>query len=348
MSPRQLAAQLLMVGFEGSAPSAELEDYIGSLAPGAVILFARNAAPPEELAALTASLQRASRQGCGLPLIVAIDQEGGPVARLKAPFFELPGQARLGEMPPGEAEEAAQKAARAIAGELRAAGINLNLAPVLDVRTRPDSAVAARCFSADPERVAALGVATTRGLQEAGVAACGKHFPGHGDTSLDTHRELPTIEHSPERVWRVELTPYRAAIAANLACVMTTHIIYRALDAARPATLSPAVVSGLLRERLGFGGLVLSDDLQMGAIVRGWGLAEAAELAIRAGCDQVLVCNMLRHDEPREVVAHLARRAEEDAELRARMEESLARIAAFKGRWAASPPGANTASRSQG
>jgi beta-N-acetylhexosaminidase len=189
--------------------------------------------------------------------------------------------------------------------------------------------------------VAALGVATLKGFQEAGVAACGKHFPGHGDTSIDTHLELPVIERPEERVWEVELAPYRAAINAGLAGVMTTHIIYRALDAERPATLSPAVVSGLLRGRLGFGGLVLSDDLQMGAIIKRWGLTEAAELALRAGCDQLLVCNMLRRDDPRQVIDHLLRRAEADPDLAARVEESLERILAHKERWGGEPPRAN-------
>jgi len=334
----QQVAQTLMIGFESERATPELEAFIERLCPGAVVLFARNVAPPEKLSGLTRRLQAASVRGCGLPLLVAIDQEGGPVARLKEPFYRLPGQAALGELPAGEGEEAAYRAAHAIGLQMAAVGINLNLAPVLDVRTRPDSAVYSRCFSADPARVAALGVATIRGLQEAGIAACGKHFPGHGDTSTDTHRELPAIDAGEERVWEVELAPYRAAAQAGVAAVMTTHIIYRALDPKLPATLSRAVVSGLLRDRLGFGGLVLSDDLQMGAIIRHWGLASAAELALRAGCDQVLVCNMLRRDDPEALAARLTATAEGDPALAARIAEAASRVLAAKGRWAKGLP----------
>jgi beta-N-acetylhexosaminidase len=338
LSPRQKAAQLLMVGFEGKEPTAELERYIEELCPGGVILFARNVSGPVGIARLISRLQAASRRGCGLPLLVAVDQEGGPVARLREGFSELPGQARLGEMPPAEGKRAAYAAARKTGEELCAVGINLNLAPVLDVRARQDSAVASRCFSSEPERVAALGAETIRGLQEAGVAACGKHFPGHGDTAVDSHLELPVIEHGPERMESTELAPYRAAVAAGVAAVMTTHILYPALDGELPATLSERVVSYLLRGQLGFGGLVLSDDLQMGAIVKHWGLAEAAELALWAGCDQLLVCNMLRRDDPAPLAAHLSARAAADSALAARVEESLRRILAAKERWAAREP----------
>jgi beta-N-acetylhexosaminidase len=325
-----------MVGFEGAEPTAELEGWIEGLCPGGVILFARNVSPePEAVAHLISRLQAASLRGCGLPLLVAIDQEGGPVARLRGErFTHQPSQAVLGGLPVGEAERAVREQAARVGAELNAVGINLNLAPVLDVRTRPDSAVANRCFSEDAGRVAALGVEAILGLQEAGVAACAKHFPGHGDTRLDSHRNLPAIAHGLERLEAVELVPYRAAIEAGVAAVMTTHILYRALDAALPATLSAAVVGGLLRERLGFTGLVLSDDLQMGAIINRWGLSEAAELALRAGCDQLLVCNMLRQDDPGEVARRLAARAREDEALAARLAESAGRLSAAKERWA--------------
>ncbi len=339
LSLRQKIAQLLMVGFEGSEPTAELEGFTWDLCPGSVILFGRNVSTPAGITRLLGRLQAASRRGCEVPLLVAVDQEGGPVTRLREGFSELPGQARLGELPVGRGEQAAYAAARKMGEELAAVGISLNLAPVLDVRAREDSAVAARCFSADPERVAALGAETIRGLQEAGVAACGKHFPGHGDTPVDSHLELPVIEHGLGRLEAVELAPFRTAIKAGVAAVMTTHILYPALDDDLPATLSARVVSGLLRDGLGFGGLILSDDLQMGAIIKRWGLAQAAELALRAGCDQLLVCNMLRYDDPGEVVEHLERRARSDPALAARVEESLSRILAAKERWVASRPG---------
>ncbi|MFH0809448.1 MAG: beta-N-acetylhexosaminidase [Pseudomonadota bacterium] len=335
------AAQTLMVGVPGTEPTPELIRFIEDLCPGGIILFGRNVGTPADMTRLIGRLQEVSLRSSGLPLLVAIDQEGGPVARLKDPFTHQPGQATLGAMGfSAEARKAAYQRALKMGFELAGLGINLNLAPVLDVRTRKDSAVADRCFSDSPEVVASLGVETINGFQEANVAACAKHFPGHGDTPVDSHRRLPQIDHGPDRLRRVELVPYRAAIDAGVAAVMTTHILYRALDATLPATLSPAVVTGLLRTELGFGGLVFSDDLQMGAIVDGWGLAEAAELALRAGCDQLLVCNMLRQDDPRDVLAHLVSRLETDADLREKtLAGAVRRITEAKRRWATGRPG---------
>jgi beta-N-acetylhexosaminidase len=185
----------------------------------------------------------------------------------------------------------AESFARAVGAELRAVGITLDYAPVLDVNTNPANPVIGdRALSEDADEVARLGAAIVRGLQAAGVAACGKHFPGHGDTSADSHLELPLVEHPIERLRDVEFKPFRAAIDAGVTAIMTAHLFLPALDEQRPATLSRRIVSGLLRDELSFGGVVLSDDLEMKAIGADRSVPEAAVLAVEAGCDGLLIC----------------------------------------------------------
>src|SRR5262249_54682891 len=181
-----------------------------------------------------------------------------------------------------------------IAEELSACGIDLDFAPVLDVDTNPKNPVIGdRSFSRDPKRVARLGVALAQGLERSGVASCVKHFPGHGDTSQDSHLTLPRLAHDKQRLWEVELVPFVAAARANLASVMTAHVCFDAFDRL-PATLSPVSLE-LLRQDVEFGGCCISDDLEMRAISETWGVPDAAELAVAAGCDAVLVCHTLRH-----------------------------------------------------
>jgi beta-N-acetylhexosaminidase len=189
-------------------------------------------------------------------------------------------------------EELAHRFARALASELLATGITLDYAPVLDIHTNPGNLVIGdRALAERAEDVARLGRAIIRSLQGAGLAACGKHFPGHGDTSTDSHNELPLVEHPPDRLRAVEFEPFRAAIAERVAFIMTAHVLVPSLDETRPASLSPAIVQQLLREELGFEGVILSDDLEMKAVSARYRVPEAAVEAIRAGCDAVLVCS---------------------------------------------------------
>ena len=224
-----------------------------------------------------------------LPPWVSIDQEGGRVQRLRAPCTEWPPVASLGRS--GD-PDLARRFGRALGRELRSLGITLDYAPVLDVDTNPDNPVIGdRAPSDDPARVAMLGAAVIRALQGCGVAACGKHFPGHGDTDLDSHEALPVVEHERARLDEIELPPFRAAIEAEVAALMTAHVQYRALDESSPATLSHSVVTGLLRGDLGFQGWIVTDDLTMGAITADHTVPAAAVGAIRAGCDSVLLCD---------------------------------------------------------
>jgi beta-N-acetylhexosaminidase len=255
---------------------------------GGVIFFARNVAGPEQVA----DLSRESQELAGdIPLWISVDQEGGRVARLKRPFTEWPPMATLGRAGAPVDEALAQRFAHALAAELHAVGISLDYTPVLDVHTNPRNPVIGdRSLAERADDVARLGSTIIRTLQGAGIAACGKHFPGHGDTSTDSHFEMPLLEHPPDRLDAVELVPFRAAIAADVASIMTAHILIPSLDKEFPGTLSAAIVDGLLKKTLGYQGLVLSDDLEMKAISGRYGHSEATVMAIAAGCDAVLMC----------------------------------------------------------
>jgi beta-N-acetylhexosaminidase len=224
-----------------------------------------------------------------MPAWASVDQEGGRVARLKAPFTEWPPMATLGRS--GDTA-LAERFARALGAELRAVGITLDYAPVLDVHTNSKNPIIGdRALAEKAAEAAALGAAIVRGLQGEHVAACGKHFPGHGDTSTDSHLELPVVEHPPERLREVEFLPFRAAIEAQVATIMTAHVLVPALDEQRPATLSKRIVTGILRQELRYEGVILSDDLEMKALVNDYTVPESAVLAIEAGCDGVLICS---------------------------------------------------------
>jgi beta-N-acetylhexosaminidase len=201
---------------------------------------------------------------------VAIDQEGGRVARLKSPFTEWPPMATLGRS--GDVALAGRFAA-ALAAELRSVGVTLDYAPVLDIHTNPKiQLIGDRALSEDPRQVAALGAAIIAGLQNNGVAACGKHFPGHGDTTVDSHLDLPLIEHPPDRIRRVECVPFQEAIRSGVAFIMTAHVLVPSFDEQKPATLSRRIVFDLLRDELGFGGVILSDDLEMKALAKDYSI----------------------------------------------------------------------------
>ena len=326
MKLRERIGQLFMLGFSGTTVSPELAELISQYRPGGVILFARNLENAAQIIRLTNELQKLSPES---PLLISIDQEGGRVSRLPAGFTIFPACAILGRC--GSADLAYQAAA-ATAAELRAVGINMNMAPVLDVDTNPRNPVIGdRAFSGDPAEVCALGLATLAGLQDHGVVACGKHFPGHGDTSVDSHKELPVVEATRTRLDQVELRPFRHAIENSLASLMTAHVLYPALDANLPATLSPPILTGLLRQKLAFDGLILTDDLEMHAIIDHYGIEEAAVQAIQAGADMLLICK----ERDREVAAMEAvyRAAQAGTIAEERLQASVDRIARVKKRF---------------
>ena len=306
---------------------------------GGVILFARNIEAPEQVAELSLDLRGLAAD---LPLWVSVDQEGGRVARLKAPFTEWPPMAALGRS--GDVE-LARRFAIALATELRAVGITLDYAPVLDIHTNPDNPVIGdRALAEDAETAGRLGAAIVRGLQENGVAACGKHFPGHGDTSVDSHLDLPLVEHPPDRIRRVECVPFRQAIRADVAFIMTAHVLVPSFDEEKPATLSPKIVRALLREELGFQGVILSDDLEMKAIAKTYAVADAAVEAIAAGCDGLLVCSGSVEAQAAALEA-LVHAVEQQKIAYKRLEDAQTRLRKAKERFVATPVASHNAAR---
>jgi beta-N-acetylhexosaminidase len=319
--------RLLIGSFPGHTISPELRSLAREFDLGGIILFARNVQEPEQVAEISREAQELSR---GFPLWVSVDQEGGRVARLRRPFTEWPPMAALGRS--GDAGLAG-RFARALAAELKAVGISLDFAPVLDVLTNPaNPAIGDRALADHADVVTRLGVAIIETLQGEGIAACGKHFPGHGDTAVDSHLDLPIVEHDLARLRAVELVPFRAAIAAGVAGILVSHVLMPALDEGAPASLSRRIVQGLLRDELGFDGLIFTDDLEMQAILNQHDLADAAVRAVAAGCDQVLVC---RGDVDRQVrVLEALVRAIEAGQLSpGRVEDALGRARLAKERF---------------
>lgn len=317
----------------GSIPDRTLPVELRSLARefdlGGVILFSRNIEAPEQVAELAAECEPLGRT---MPAWVSVDQEGGRVARLKEPFTTWPPMATLGRAGK-EGEALAARFAKALAGELRAVGITLDYAPVLDIHTNPQNPVIGdRALAERAEDVARLGQVIIRALQESGVAACGKHFPGHGDTATDSHFELPLVEHPPDRLRAIEFEPFRAAIAAQVAFIMTAHVLVPSLDDERPSTLSPKVVQALLRDELGFAGVILSDDLEMKAVSARYPVPESAVEAIRAGCDGILICSGDLDLQARTLEA-LVRAVESGVISPARCDDAFARLRRAKERF---------------
>jgi beta-N-acetylhexosaminidase len=322
-------AGLVVVGFPGPAPDAALEALVDDGVAG-VILFARNLSSPAQAAGLVAALKRRA----GRPFLAAVDQEGGRVARLRGgPFTALPPMRELGL---GGDAALVERVGRLLAFELRALGFDLDFAPVLDVDTNPHNPVIGdRSFHADPAEVARLGVALGRGLEAGGVASCGKHFPGHGDTSVDSHLELPSLPHGLQRLREVELVPFAAYARAGLASVMTAHVVFEALEPGLPATMSRAALFGLLRGELGFEGVIVSDDLEMKAISAHLGVERAAVQGLLAGVDLFLVCH--HASVQRRVIEALAHAVETGQVPRQALEAARARVEGLLGRFARGP-----------
>jgi beta-N-acetylhexosaminidase len=285
MQPNQLAGGLFILGFDGIAMNASLAETVRRWRPAGFILFRRNIGTPAELAQLCRDLHRL--YPLDDPPLISVDQEGGRVARLRAPFTELPPARLLGRLyeRTGSLELVAQAAA-ITAAELTAVGINLNYAPVLDVDSNPANPIIGdRAYGGTPDVVAAVARVVIDAYQRQGLVACGKHFPGHGDTDTDSHLDLPVVPRDRESLEDIELPPFRDAADAGVAALMTAHVLYPALDADWPATLSRAILTDLLREELGFDGLIITDNMEMRGVWGRYPPTVLMERAVGAGCD---------------------------------------------------------------
>lgn len=321
--PEQLAGGVIVGGFDGTSLPDVIRDRLARGHLAGVTLFKRNIVDVFQVRTLCADLTSAAHDGIGP--VISIDQEGGRVARLRESVTVLPAMRLFGKI---DDPDLTRRAALAVGAELSALGINLNFAPVCDVDSNPANPVIGdRAFGRDPATVIRHATAFIEGLREAGVMGCAKHFPGHGDTETDSHFELPRIRHDRARLDSIELPPFRAAVRAGVASVMSAHVLFDALDAAVPATLSRAAMTELLREDVcaGHDGVVIvSDDLHMKAVSARWGVESAAVEAIRAGCDALLIC--VDPDSQERVRLALARAACEDEGFAKRLAEAQDRV----------------------
>jgi len=287
--PKTNLGEFFVFGFEGKTLDRETRHLFSTFRPGGVILFKRNLQDPEQVLRLTREIQATNPAS---PPLVTIDQEGGRVWRLPPPFTRFPETELLGR---AGLESLAYAAARVMGLELAAAGVHCNLAPVLDLNTNPANPVIGdRALGADPRESARLAAAMLRGFRDHGIAGCGKHFPGHGDTHADSHHTLPVVGQDRETLWAREIAPYRILIQGTphlLEMIMTAHLLVPALDPESPATLSRPILEGLLRRQLAFPGVIITDDLEMKAVSERFSLSEAAPLAFRAGADLLLCCH---------------------------------------------------------
>jgi beta-N-acetylhexosaminidase len=322
--------RLFCFGFEGPSLPDRIREHLGG-GLRATILFSRNLRDLDQVCRLTAELAAAGAR------LIGVDQEGGRVVRLPRPFTVPPAAAAVGRT--GD-PSLARTLALAVGRELRAAGFTWNLVPVLDVHTNPSNPIIGdRAYAGDPREVGRFGLEVIRGFTEAGILTTAKHFPGHGDTSVDSHAALPSCPHPPARWRSVELLPFAEAIRAGVPSVMMAHLACPALDPARPSSLSPAVVTGVLRGELGFGGVVMIDDLDMGAIVRHRDVGEAAVEFLEAGGDLILLCRDAGHQA--RAVGAVERAAQSGRLTEDRLRASLDRLDALEGalaQWAAGAP----------
>ena len=286
LSPEQSAGQRLMAGFDGIEFNPELKFLINTLKVGGIIFFARNLVDPEQIKQLCASIQAYARACDQPPLFMAIDQEGGRVARLKEPLTQFPGNPKM------KGPEDAVLYARTTADELRMLGFNMNLAPVLDVVPEGvDGVMAERVFGTDPKWVAQLGTVVISHLQANKIMAVAKHFPGIGRTIRDSHLEMPDLETDVDNLEAFDLIPFHAAIHKSVAGIMLSHILYKNLDPQWPASLSAAIAGDFLRRRMGYDGLTMTDDLDMGAIKNNYDIQTVIRRVLVADIDIALICH---------------------------------------------------------
>ncbi|MBI5035699.1 MAG: beta-N-acetylhexosaminidase [Chloroflexi bacterium] len=349
MTLEQKVGQVMLVGFDGTTLAPEFRDDLTQLHIGGVIYYERNVQSPSQVAQLNGELQKLAKQNGDPALFLTIDQEGGIVTRMRENkgFVEFPGQMAIGAT--GDANNA-RRIAQAMASEMLALGFNMDLTPDLDVNNNPSNPIiGTRSFGSNPKRVAELGTAFIDGMQSAGMIAIGKHFPGHGDTGVDSHISLPTVPHDRARLESVEFVPFKAAMQANVAGIMSAHITFPAIDSTPglAATLSPKVLTDLIRGEMKYDGLVMTDELTMGALATsGYPAPQAASAALKAGADILLF--QTGYAMHRQVHAMLVDHVKRGVIPQARLDEAVRRVLSAKEKFGlltadGRPPTANIA-----
>lgn len=335
MTPQQKIGQLLMFAVPGSRLGIAGKTLMKKYLPGGIVLFGYNGTEAGSVKKFISDFQACSIKKSGIPLFVSIDQEGGKVKRIRRGLTQFPGNMAAGAV--GK-ERYVYQWARTTGIELRRIGINMNLAPVLDVNNNPDNPVInTRSFGSDVETVSTLGSAYIRGLQDSRCIAVGKHFPGHGDTDKDSHLILPVIRFDMDRLKKIELAPFRAAIDNNVECIMTAHIAYPAiLGNMESATVSRRILTDLLRNEMGFKGIIITDDLEMHAIAKNMKIGEAALKSVLAGTDIILISSYGKN--VANIHATLTRAYKKGTLTRERLDSSVRRIIEMKIRYGIMAP----------
>nr|WP_276576364.1 beta-N-acetylhexosaminidase [Caldicoprobacter algeriensis] len=326
MTLEEKVGQMLIVGFDGLEPSRAIKDMIQNYHVGSVILFPRNVKDSVQLVSLINQLKALNKNN-RLPLIISADQEGGKVHRLPADATRFPANLILGRR---NSAQLAYDVGRVTAAEMRAYGFNLNFAPVLDILSNPKNTVIDdRALDTAPDIVARLGVALMKGLRDGGVIPVIKHFPGHGDTVMDSHVDLPILNHDMQRLRSFELIPFKRAIEEGADMVMVAHILFPNITQEKvPASLSREVITGVLRQELGFDGVVISDDMEMGAIQKHYGIEDAAVRAVLAGTDIVSICHT--YEKQKQAFEALIKAVDDGTIPMERIDESVKRIITLK------------------
>jgi beta-N-acetylhexosaminidase len=320
-------AQMFIVGTPGVELGDSSREFLSEYQPGGVIYFAQNYERPALLAEMSQEIQKTRDPKRNLPLFLSVDHEGGKVQRFKKPFVHFPEPAALGDI---GSPKLAFLVAEVMAKELAAVGVNLDFHPLCDVHTRPSNPVIGRrSFGSDDELVSKMASAMVRGFVANGVISCVKHFPGHGDTTVDSHYDLPKVDVPWEELQKRELKPFVRAIRSRVDMIMTAHILNKALDPVYPATLSYGTITNRLRKELRFNRLVITDDMQMDAVAKHFGEEDMIALAINAGCDLLLY----RHEEKGRKAMDTAFRFLKEGRISAEtVEASYARIKEVKER----------------
>ncbi len=318
--------QMFIVGFDGTELSDPIAQLIKQYKIGGIILFSRNYSNLSQLIKLINDLQSCSLRYQDMPLFISVDQEGGRVSRFGEPFTQFPPCANLGAL---NQEKQTKSYASTLAKELKICGINMNYAPVLDVLTNCENEVIGdRAFGSNPELVAFHGNIVIKEFLKQKLIPVGKHFPGHGGTALDSHVELPEVDAGLDHLKETETVPFQEAIHNGLEVIMTAHVMFHKVNPIFPATLSKTILTHFLKEELGFNGLIMTDDLEMGSIEKNFSEQEIPVLAVQAGADCLLVCH--NHSKQTAFMEELKKAVRQENITEKRIQESFDKIAALK------------------
>lgn len=328
MTLEEKIGQMIVAGVEGTEIDTDISGLISKDKIGGIILYADNISGLKGMVSLVNNLKRANKDNA-TPLLISIDQEGGKVNRMPKEFAALPSNKRVGAT---NDPSLAAKMGKLLAEQLKATGFNMNFAPVLDVNSNPNNPViGSRSFGASADLVTRMGIAEMEGIRDANIIPVVKHFPGHGDTSVDSHIELPIVNKTKDQLAKLEWLPFQAAIEQGTDAIMVAHILFPKIDPDKPASLSSVIIGEQLRGTMGYDGVVMTDDLTMGAITKNYGLAEAAFESVQAGTDIVLVAH--GYDNARLVRDTLMNSVNEGKLTQERIDESVLRILTMKQRY---------------